>query len=116
LTHTLEVAQIARSISRILGLNEDLVEAIALAHDMGHTPFGHSGEDALNELLKQDGGFEHNAQGLRVVETLEDRYPEFPGLNLTLEVREGLSRTSAHPVSRTDRSPHFPFATLRPNW
>jgi len=98
LTHTLEVAQIARSISRILGLNEDLVEAIALAHDMGHTPFGHSGEDALNALLKQDGGFEHNAQGLRVVETLEDRYPEFPGLNLTLEVREGLLK--GHPPYR----------------
>ena len=95
LTHTLEVAQIARSLARILGLNEDLVEAISLAHDMGHTPFGHSGEDALNDLTADVGGFEHNAQGLRVVEFLEDRYPLFPGLNLTLELREGILK--GHP-------------------
>ncbi len=90
LTHTLEVSQIARTLARMLGLHEDLVEAIALAHDLGHTPFGHSGEDVLDGLLQDEGGFEHNAQGLRVVETLEDRYPAFPGLNLTVELREGL--------------------------
>lgn len=90
LTHTLEVAQIARTLARLLALHEDLVEAIALSHDLGHTPFGHSGEEALNALLKEEGGFEHNAQGLRVVEALEDRYPGFPGLNLTVEVREGI--------------------------
>ncbi len=90
LTHTLEVAQIARTIAAGLRLNVDLVEAIALAHDLGHTPFGHSGEEALNELMKRHGGFNHNIQGLRVVEVLEDKYPEFPGLNLTYEVREGI--------------------------
>jgi dGTPase len=92
LTHTLEVAQIAKSIARALRLNEDLTEAIALAHDVGHTPFGHAGEDALRELMKDHGGFEHNAQGLRVVDLLEERYPEFPGLNLTWEVREGIAK------------------------
>lgn len=90
LTHTLEVAQIARTMSRILRLNEDLTEAIALAHDLGHTPFGHSGEDALQEIMRDFGGFEHNRHGLRVVEELEERYPAFPGLNLTYEVREGI--------------------------
>ncbi len=90
LTHTLEVAQIAKSIARALCLNEDLVETIALAHDLGHTPFGHAGEDALRELMADYGGFEHNAQGLRVVDLLEERYPDFPGLNLTWEVREGI--------------------------
>jgi dGTPase len=90
LTHTLEVAIIARSIARSLCLNEDLTEAIALAHDLGHTPFGHSGEEALNELLKDQGGFEHNRQCIRVVDILENHYPEFPGLNLTQEVREGI--------------------------
>jgi len=90
LTHTLEVAQIAKSIARALRLNEELVEAIALAHDLGHTPFGHAGEDALHELMRNNGGFDHNAQGLRVVQILEKRYPEFPGLNLTYEVREGI--------------------------
>jgi dGTPase len=94
LTHTLEVAQIAKSIARALRLNEDLVEAIALAHDLGHTPFGHSGEDALNHLMEAHGGFEHNAQGLRVVELLEERYYDFPGLNLTQEVREGIIKHS----------------------
>jgi dGTPase len=94
LTHTLEVAQIARSIARALGLNEDLVEAISLAHDLGHTPFGHSGEDALHELMKDHGGFDHNAHGLRVVDYLEERYPDFPGLNLTYEVREGIIKHS----------------------
>ncbi len=90
LTHTIEVAQIARGIARALRLNEDLAEAIALAHDLGHTPFGHSGEATLNRLMRLHGGFEHNRQGLRVVEILEKRYPDFPGLNLTFEVREGI--------------------------
>jgi dGTPase len=90
LTHSLEVSQIARSISRVLGLDEDLAEALALAHDLGHTPFGHAGEDALQEVLVQFGGFDHNAQSLRVVTKLERRYPEFDGLNLTWETLEGL--------------------------
>ncbi|MEW6330129.1 MAG: deoxyguanosinetriphosphate triphosphohydrolase [Pseudomonadota bacterium] len=90
LTHSIEVAQIARSVARALGLNEDLTEAIALAHDLGHTPFGHSGQDALNECMKPYGGFEHNLQSLRVVDVLEERYAEFPGLNLTFETREGI--------------------------
>ena len=90
LTHTIEVAQIARSIARALRLNEDLTEGIALAHDLGHTPFGHSGEAALNRLMKNHSGFEHNRQSLRVVEILERRYPDFPGLNLTFELREGI--------------------------
>jgi dGTPase len=92
ITHTLEVAQIARSIARSLGLNQDLTEAVALAHDLGHTPFGHSGERVLNELLKEDGGFEHNAQSYRIVTHLEDRYPDFRGLNLTYEVLEGIDK------------------------
>lgn len=96
LTHTLEVAYIARSIARALRLNEDLTEAIALAHDLGHTPFGHSGEEALNELLKDHGGFEHNLQGLKVVDKLESRYPDFPGLNLTFELREGILKHHSH--------------------
>jgi dGTPase len=90
LTHSLEVAQLGRSIARSLGLNEDLVEAIALAHDLGHTPFGHAGQDALNACMQGHGGFEHNLQSLRVVDQLEERYPEFDGLNLTFETREGI--------------------------
>jgi dGTPase len=90
LTHTLEVAQIARTISRALGLNDDLVEAIALAHDLGHTAFGHTGETIMANLMASHGGFEHNRQGLRIVDLLEQRYPEFPGLNLTREVREAI--------------------------
>lgn len=90
LTHTLEVAQIGRSIARALRANEDLVEAIALAHDLGHTPFGHAGEQVLNEIMADHGGFDHNRQSLRIVEELEKRYPNFPGLNLTWEVREGI--------------------------
>ena len=90
LTHSLEVAQLGRSIARSLGLNEDLVEAIALAHDLGHTPFGHAGQDALNECMAPFGGFEHNLQSLRVVDQLEERYPQFDGLNLTFETREGI--------------------------
>lgn len=93
LTHTLEVAQISRDICRRLGLNEDLAEAISLAHDLGHPPFGHAGEDALNEIMKEFGlGFEHNLQSLRVVEKLEKLYPEFDGLNLSLEVLDGLKK------------------------
>lgn len=90
LTHTLEVSQIARTIARALGANEDLVEAICLAHDLGHPPFGHSGEVALSRLMRDHGGFDHNKQSLRIVTQLESRYPEFPGLNLTWEVREGI--------------------------
>jgi len=90
LTHSLEVAQIARSVARSLRLNEDLVEAIALAHDLGHTPFGHTGQDALNACMKPYGGFEHNLQSLRVVDVLEQRYAVFDGLNLTFEAREGI--------------------------
>lgn len=90
LTHSLEVAQLGRSIARALRLNEDLVEAVALAHDLGHTPFGHTGQDALNEAMQAHGGFEHNFQSLRVVDQLEERYPEFNGLNLTFETREGI--------------------------
>ena len=90
LTHTLEVAQIARGIARAMGLNEDLTEAITLAHDLGHTPFGHSGEEVMNRLMAEHGGFEHNRQSLRIVEELEERYPGFSGLNLTFETREGI--------------------------
>jgi dGTPase len=90
LTHTLEVAQIGRTIARALGANEDLIETICLAHDLGHPPFGHSGEIALARLMKDFGGFDHNKQSLRIITKLEQRYPEFPGLNLTWEVREGI--------------------------
>jgi dGTPase len=90
LTHSLEVAQLGRSIARRLAFNEDLVEAIALAHDLGHTPFGHAGQDALHECMSGHGGFEHNLQSLRVVDRLEQRYPTFDGLNLCLETREGI--------------------------
>jgi dGTPase len=92
LTHTIEVASISRTIARGLGLNEDLTEAIALAHDLGHSPFGHSGEETLDELMREHGGFDHNAQSLRVVEVIEQKYPRFAGLNLTWEVREGLRK------------------------
>jgi dGTPase len=90
LTHTLEVAQVGRTIARALGANEDLVEAICLAHDLGHSPFGHAGESTLARLMKDYGGFDHNKQSLRIVTELEQRYAEFPGLNLTWEVREGM--------------------------
>ena len=95
LTHSIEVASISRTIARALGLNEDLAEAIALAHDLGHSPFGHSGEEMLAECMREHGGFEHNRQSLRVVELLENAYPKFPGLNLTFEVREGLQKHQA---------------------
>ncbi len=90
LTHSIEVAQIGRSVARTLKLNEDLTEAIALAHDLGHTPFGHAGQDALNHCMEPYGGFEHNLQSLRVVDALEEKYAEFQGLNLTFETREGI--------------------------
>ena len=106
LTHSLEVAQLGRSIARALGLNEDLVEAVALAHDLGHTPFGHAGQDALNECMAEHGGFEHNLQSLRVVDKLEERYPAFDGLNLCFETREGVlkhcSRTNAEHLELTE--------------
>ncbi|TWO70453.1 deoxyguanosinetriphosphate triphosphohydrolase [Caenimonas sedimenti] len=106
LTHSLEVAQLARSIARPLGLCEDLVEAIALAHDLGHTPFGHAGQDALDDCMKPHGGFEHNLQSLRVVDQLEERYPEFDGLNLSFETREGVlkhcSRANAQALERDE--------------
>jgi dGTPase len=106
LTHSLEVAQLGRSIARALGLNEDLVEAVALAHDLGHTPFGHAGQDTLNECMAEHGGFEHNLQSLRVVDQLEERYPEFDGLNLSFETREGVlkhcSRTNAEHLEQTE--------------
>ncbi len=92
LTHTIEVASISRTIARALGLNEDLAETIALAHDLGHAPFGHSGEEVLDELMRGEGGFEHNVQSLRIVEVIERKYPRFDGLNLSWEVREGLQK------------------------
>jgi dGTPase len=106
LTHTLEVTQIAKTIARALRLNIELVEAIALAHDLGHTPFGHSGEDALKELMSEHGGFDHNSQGLRVVDILEDIYPDFHGLNLTFEVREGIIK---HSTPFDKPRPYIPF-------
>src|SRR5688500_15236287 len=106
MTHSLEVAQLARSIARALDLNEDLVEAIALAHDLGHTPFGHAGQDALDDCMAGQGGFEHNLQSLRVVDELEERYPRFNGLNLTFETREGIlkhcSRANAQRIEATE--------------
>jgi len=105
LTHTIEVALIGRTVAHALCLNEDLVESLALAHDLGHTPFGHLGEEVLQELLADDGGFNHNRQTLRIVEQLEDRYPEFPGLNLTWEVREGIAKHSG-PID-VERAPEF---------
>ncbi len=110
LTHTLEVTQIARTLARALNLNEDLTEAIGLGHDVGHTPFGHAGEAALNDFLAESGGFEHNRHGLRVVDVLEHPYPEFRGLNLTYEVREAIAKhQTIHDRPREDRdfpSPH----------
>ena len=100
LTHSLEVAQIGRAIARNLKLHEDLIEAIALAHDLGHTPFGHAGQDQLNECMRAYGGFEHNLQSLRVVDHLEQRYAEFDGLNLTFEVREGILKHCSLPNAR----------------
>jgi dGTPase len=101
LTHSLEVAQIARTVARALTLNEDLCEAISLAHDLGHTPFGHAGQDALNACMRDYGGFEHNAQSLRVVDELEDKYAAFRGLNLTFETREGILKHCSEARART---------------
>ncbi|RUS66948.1 Deoxyguanosinetriphosphate triphosphohydrolase-like protein [Saezia sanguinis] len=101
LTHSLEVAQLGRSIARTLKLNEDLVEAISLAHDLGHTPFGHAGQDALHECMREHGGFEHNIQSLRVVDRLEKRYPHFDGLNLCYEAREGILKHCSAQVAKT---------------
>lgn len=103
LTHTIEVVQTSRTLARILGLNEDLTEAIALVHDLGHTPFGHSGEDILAALLKDYGGFNHNRQSLRVVDILEQRYDEHPGLNLSYEVREGIIKHETKDKIADDR-------------
>jgi dGTPase len=111
LTHTIEVAAAARNIARALRLNEDLAETIALAHDLGHSPFGHKGEWVLNQLMRGHGGFEHNHQSLRIVEELEQRYPGFPGLNLTWEVREGLAKhrtTYDSPAGHEDFRAAFP--------
>jgi len=106
LTHTIEVAQIARSIARALNLNEDLAEAIALAHDLGHTPFGHSGEDALKKLMEGHGGFEHNLHGLRVVDILEQKYPDFPGLNLSWELKESIVKHTS-PYDHTSTTTEY---------
>ena len=103
LTHTLEVAQIGRAMARALGANEDLVEAVCLAHDLGHPPFGHAGEATLNRLMADHGGFNHNVQSLRIVEKLEHRYPDFPGLNLTWETREGMVKHETE-YDRSDAS------------
>jgi dGTPase len=100
LTHTMEVAAIARGIARALRLNEDLTETIALAHDLGHSPFGHRGEHVLDRLMRKHGGFEHNRQSLRVVDVLEEKYPGFTGLNLSWEVREGLVKLSRRTITR----------------
>jgi dGTPase len=102
LTHSLEAAQIGRTVARALGLNEELTECLALGHDLGHTPFGHSGERVMDELMREHGGFEHNLQTLRILEVLEVRYPQFPGLNLTWEVREGIVK------HRPDSDVHAP--------
>jgi dGTPase len=111
MTHTFEVASIGRTIARALGLNEDLAEAVALAHDLGHAPFGHSGEEMLAECMREHGGFEHNRQSLRVVELLENPYPDFPGLNLTTEVREGLRKHDVAQVSNLPSNREGRFQT-----
>ncbi len=107
LTHSIEVSQIARTVARVLALNEDLTEAIALAHDLGHTPFGHAGQDALNACMRDHGGFEHNLQSLRIVDVLEEKYADFPGLNLSFETREGIlkhcSRGNARALGEVGR-------------
>ncbi len=100
LTHSLEVAQVGRSVARALHLNEDLTEAVCLAHDLGHTPFGHAGQHALNDCMRDYGGFEHNLQSLRVVDELEEKYPDFKGLNLTFETREGILKHCAQRNAR----------------
>lgn len=110
LTHSLEVAQLGRSMARALQLNEDLVEAISLAHDLGHTPFGHAGQDALNECMQAHGGFEHNLQSLRVVDQLERRYPQFDGLNLSFETREGILKHCARRNAEALEASEFSYS------
>ncbi len=105
LTHSIEVSQVGRTVARALGLNADLVEALSLSHDLGHTPFGHLGEEVLDDLMRGHGGYNHNRQSLRIVEWLEDRYPEWPGLNLTYEVREGIAKHSG-PID-VKKAPEF---------
>ena len=112
LTHSIEVCQIGRTVARAMGLNEDLVESLALSHDLGHTPFGHLGEEVLDEALAEQGGFNHNRQTLRIVDLLEDRYPSFPGLNLTWEVREGIAKHSG----LIDIAAAPEFAEFEPDW
>lgn len=112
LTHTMEVAGISRNIARALRINEDLTETIALAHDLGHAPFGHKGEEALNELMRGKGGFEHNRHSLRIVEELEQKYPAFPGLNLTWETREGLAK---HELAQARRGARLNFEHRNPS-
>ncbi len=112
LTHTIEGAQIARTIARALRLSEDLAEAIVLAHDLGHTPFGHAGEAILADCMKDDGGFDHNRQSLRIVDLLEDRYPHWSGLNLTAETREGILKHGCHWTHPVDLPPLYPQRTL----
>jgi dGTPase len=109
LTHSTEAAQISRTIARAVGLNEDLCEVLALGHDLGHTPFGHSGQDALDACLREHGGFEHNLQSLRVVDLLEQRYPGFPGLNLSFETRESIRKHGGPPESQVEEE-------FRPDW
>ncbi len=117
LTHSLEVSQIARSIARVLGLDEDLAECLALAHDLGHPPFGHSGEDALQEGMQAYGGFDHNAQTLRIVETLEGRYAEFDGLNLTWETLEGIAKHNGPLIAAPEDVAGLPWAIRNlDNW
>ena len=112
LTHTIEAAQVTRTIARALRLNEDLAEAIVLAHDLGHTPFGHAGEAVLDQCMEHAGGFDHNRQGLRIVDLLEDRYPAFSGLNLTAETREGILKHGCHWPHPVELPPLFPQRTL----
>ena len=117
LTHSLEVAQIARSIARVLGLDEDLAECLALAHDLGHPPFGHSGEDALQKVMAPYGGFDHNAQTLRIIEKLEGRYAEFDGLNLTWETLEGIAKHNGPLITKSGDEKKLPWALLAlENW
>ena len=113
LTHSIEVAQVARTISGVLGLNTDLAEAIALAHDLGHTPFGHTGEDALAELMAPYGGFDHNAQALRIVTRLERHYADFDGLNLTWEALEGIAKHNGPVVAGPGEE--LPYALVEAN-
>ncbi|MBM3486274.1 MAG: deoxyguanosinetriphosphate triphosphohydrolase [Alphaproteobacteria bacterium] len=110
LTHSLEVAQIARSLARALALDEDLAEALALAHDLGHTPFGHAGEEALQEVMRPYGGFDHNSQTLRILTRLEARYAEFDGLNLTWETLEGVAKHNGPLIRRAAEAPQLPWA------